>query len=134
MRDPRWSWGDRLIQLAHDPAANDAQKLGAYDAEGWLAYAVGRQLFVKRHTPRPGPHADFGCNVQLFTNALILELETLGPLVELSPGAFVEHEEEWWLFDDVTLPQDEGALASDIVARMPTLGSAAAVADRDERR
>lgn len=118
MRDPRWTWGDRLIQLRHDPHARDAQKLGAYDPQGWMAYAVGRQLFVKRHTPRPGAHADFGCNVQTFTNALILELETLGPLVDLLPGASVEHAEDWWLFDGVTLPEDEEALHAEIVARI----------------
>ncbi|MEO7097255.1 MAG: hypothetical protein ABI175_28600, partial [Polyangiales bacterium] len=117
MADPRWTWGDRLVQLRHDPSARDAQKVGAYDAQGFLAYAVGRQMFVKRHTPRPGPHADFGCNVQMFTNALILELETLGPLVELPPGGSVAHDEEWWLFDGVVPPEDEVALAAYIATK-----------------
>jgi hypothetical protein len=119
MRDPRWTWGDHLIQLRHDPAARDAQKVGAYDAQGWMAHALSDRLFIKRHVPKPGPHADLGCNVQAFTNALILELETLGPLVDLPPGGAVEHEEEWWLFDHVTLPHDEAAIAREITSRLP---------------
>jgi hypothetical protein len=118
MRDPRWTWGNRLIQLRHDPAASDAQKIGAYDAQGWMAHALSDRLFIKRHRPMPGAHADFGCNVQTFTNALILELETLGPLVDVPPGGAVEHDEEWWLFAGVTLSDDEDAIEHAITSRL----------------
>ncbi|MBI2392071.1 MAG: hypothetical protein HYV09_20940 [Deltaproteobacteria bacterium] len=105
MADPRWTWGDRLIFLRH--GAGDAQKLGVYDPEGFIAYELDGMLFVKRHEPRPGPHADFGTNVQTFTNELILELETLGPLARVPPGGAVVHREEWFLFDDVRLEGTE---------------------------
>jgi hypothetical protein len=107
MADPRFTWGDRLITLRHDPAANDAQKVGAYDPEGFLAYALGDLVFVKQHVPQPGAHADFGCNVQTFTNAAILELETLGPLARIAPGASVTHREEWSLHAGVRLGDDD---------------------------
>jgi hypothetical protein len=107
MSDPRFFWGDRYVSLQQDPARPDAQKIGLYDPLGYMVYALHGQLFVKCHTPRPGPHADHGCNVQTFTNELFLELETLGPWVELRPGAFVEHEEQWFLFDHVQLGEDE---------------------------
>jgi hypothetical protein len=114
MADPRWTFGDRYLVLRQDPERSSPQKIGLYDPIGWMAYAVFGQVFVKRHDPRPGPHADFGCNVETFTNETILELETLGPLVRLAPGATVTHEERWELRagpdapDDA--PDDEDAL------------------------
>lgn len=105
MADPRWTWGDRLVFLRH--GAGDAQKIGVYDPLGYVAYQVERLLFLKRHQPLPGPHADFGTNVQTFTNDLILELETLGPLSRVPPGGAVVHREEWFLFEGVALGETE---------------------------
>jgi hypothetical protein len=42
-------------------------------------------------------YPDFGCSVEIFTNAAMLEVETLGPLATLEPGSAVEHVEEWSL-------------------------------------
>jgi hypothetical protein len=42
-----------------------------------------------------------GCNTELFTNADMLEVESLGPLVILPPGRRVEHVEDWFLFAGV---------------------------------
>src|ERR1051325_10946729 len=39
MRDPRWIWGTKYIQLRNDPARNTAQKLGLMNTPGWAAYA-----------------------------------------------------------------------------------------------
>jgi hypothetical protein len=47
-------------------------------------------------------YPDGGCNFELFTNPEFLELETLGPLVELKPGEMAEHVERWWLFEGVS--------------------------------
>ncbi len=107
MNDPRWTWGDRLLSLRQDPARADAQKVGFFDNQGWMAYALGEQLFVKRHQALPGVHADMGCNVEVFTNDAILELETLGPLVRIVPGSAVTHVEDWFLFDGVQLGEAE---------------------------
>jgi hypothetical protein len=110
MNDPRWTWGDRLFFLRQDVNRKDAQKIGFYDDQGWMAYEVDGAVFVKRHRALQGPHADFGCNVETFTNDLMLELETLGPLVSVAPEATVEHREDWWLFDGVRLGEDEAAV------------------------
>lgn len=107
MNDPRWAWGDRLFFLRQDPSLTTPQKVGFYDDHGWMAYELGRLLFVKRHFPALGAHADMGCNVETFTNEAILELETLGPLARIAPGASIEHREEWSLFDGVDLGGDE---------------------------
>jgi hypothetical protein len=42
-------------------------------------------------------YPDFGCSVEIFTNAAMLEVETLGPLTTLEPGSAVEHIEQWSL-------------------------------------
>lgn len=107
MADPRWTWGDRFVFLRQDEARAEAQKLGAYDPEGFLAYELDDLVFIKVHEPRPGAHADFGCNVELFTNDAILELETLGPLARIAPGESVLHREEWLLFAGVALGPNE---------------------------
>ncbi|HEV8244493.1 MAG TPA: hypothetical protein VGP93_01865 [Polyangiaceae bacterium] len=110
MNDPRWTWGDRLFFLRQDPKRSEAQKVGFYNDQGWMAYALGELVFVKRHEPAPGAHADFGCNAETFTNGGILELETLGPLVRLQPGANVTHVEDWLLFDGVKLGESEAEI------------------------
>ena len=73
--------------------------------DGWIAYARGGDLFVKRFRYLPGAtYPDFGCTVEVFTRSDMLEVETLGPLVQLASGASVEHVEEWRLFRDVAAP------------------------------
>ena len=116
MNDPRWTWADRFFWLRQDPDLATPQKVGCYDPVGALAYSLGDQLFLKRHRPLSGPHADFGCNVQTFTNELFLELETLGPLVTLAAGASVEHVEHWALFHGVRLDEADPALESTFAA------------------
>jgi hypothetical protein len=110
MADPRWTWGDRFVFLRQDERRPDAQKIGAFDPEGFLAYELEDLLFVKAHEPSLGAHADFGCNVEVFTNDAILELETLGPLTRIAPGESVKHREDWLLFDGVALPSTEPAI------------------------
>jgi hypothetical protein len=75
---------------------------GIYNSSGWGAYYMNQHLFLKRAVVIPGAqYPDFGCNFEVFTNADFLELETLGPMVELRPGEAVEHVEHWWLFGNV---------------------------------
>jgi hypothetical protein len=38
-----------------------------------------------------------GCNTETYTDSDILEIESLGPLTRLEPGASVEHRESWLL-------------------------------------
>lgn len=109
MSDPRWTWGHRYVQLRQDPTRAAPQKIGATaPAENWLAYWRDGHLFLKTFSPVPGAcYPDLGCCAEVFTNAEMLELETLGPLTVLPPGATVEHTEDWWLFRDVPFPKGE---------------------------
>lgn len=99
MSDPRWVWGRRYLQLRQDPARATPQKAGWLNRRGWLAYALNGCLFVKRHTAIEGAtYPDYGCNAETFTNADMLEVETVGPLTRLTAeGGAVEHEERWSL-------------------------------------
>ena len=55
-------------------------------------------LFVKRFGWEPGAaYPDGGCNAEVFTAGGYMELESLGPLTTLEPGASVEHVERWSL-------------------------------------
>ena len=124
MGDPRWRWGDRYLVLQQDPSRAEPQKVGFYDVVGWMAYALGDLLFVKRHTPVVAPHADFGCNVETFTNDIILELETLGPLVKLDPGASVVHREAWFLFEVPAPGTEDDAIEAAIAEVIASTGTA----------
>jgi len=99
MADPRWIWGNKFFQLRQDPNATTPQKAGALNKRGWVAYYLNGDLFVKRYSHVEGAeYPDYGCNTELFTNADILEVETLGPLTELEPdGGAAEHKEIWSL-------------------------------------
>lgn len=108
MADPRWRWGRKYILLHQDPTAKTPQKAGAWVPDGWAAYARHGHLFVTTFEPVPGAaYPDLGCSTEVFANAEILELETLGPLVRLQPEAMVEYVERWFLFRDVPTPMGD---------------------------
>jgi len=108
MSDRRWTWGHKYIMLRQDPTATTPQKIGMMSPDGWIAYANRNHLFVKKFTYCPGaPYPDLGCSVETFTNADMLEVETVAPLCKLQPGAVIEHTEYWALFRDVPMPLDD---------------------------
>ena len=116
MSDPRWSWGDRYIFLRQDPKAATPQKCGINNKYGWAGYAVNGQLFVKRFGYQPdAAYPDFNCNFEAYTNSAILELESLGPLRVLEPGANITHMEEWTLFKNIKLPASEAEVDKNIL-------------------
>jgi hypothetical protein len=112
LADPRWTWGDRLFQLRQDPARKDPQKVGFYNAEGWLAYRRGDVLFIKEIDPAPmsRAHVDEGSNCETFTNHEMLELETLSPFVRIAPGTAAEHVERWRVATGVDWGEGEAGL------------------------
>jgi len=99
LADPRWTVLEKYIALRQDPANPSPQKIGSYNRETWGAYLLNGDMFIKRARAAAGPEAfpDYGCTFETFTNADFLELETLGPMVELAPGASVSHTEHWTL-------------------------------------
>ncbi len=121
MSDPRWTWGYKYVLLRQDPAAQTPQKAGALVSDGWAAYARQGHLFVKTFDYVSGaPYADLGCSAEIFTNADFLEVESLGPLVNLPPGTAVEHVEHWFLFRDVPAPDSESSVDRHVLPRVQT--------------
>lgn len=114
--DPRWVLGTAYIQLRQlgtHTCRFKEQMGGICNSAGWGAYYRNGLLFVKRADVISGAqYPDFGCNFEVFTNPDFLELETLGPLVELKPGETVEHVEHWWLFAGVPDGEDEAWIDS----------------------
>jgi hypothetical protein len=121
MTDPRWHWGTKYVMLSQDPKAQSPQKGGVMAADGWAAYARAGHLFVKRFRYVEGArYPDLGSSVEAFTNADMLELETLGPLVHLPPGGTVEHVEHWHLFPNVPTPLDDTDVDRDVLPLVAT--------------
>ncbi|MFA0746461.1 hypothetical protein [Fervidibacter sp.] len=102
MSDPRWHWGKKYIVLCQDPNATLPQKIGIGNLHGWVAYVNGDRVFIKRYKHIEGAtYPDFGSSTELFTNAITVEVETLGPLTRLEPGETVTHVEHWFLFKGI---------------------------------
>ncbi|MCD6051835.1 MAG: hypothetical protein K0Q55_3244 [Verrucomicrobia bacterium] len=98
MRDPRWTWGTKYIQLQCDPENKKAQKIGIRNSPGWMAFQGKTALFFKRVPfDAAATYPDFNCNTELYTNGDMLEMESVGALTKIAPGAAVEHVETWFL-------------------------------------
>jgi len=96
MNDPRLHWGDRFIQIREDPSVKHKLKIGAMNSKGWAAYGMGHEVFIKRFPfIRGAPYPDMGCNCEFYTEPGFLEIESLGHLTQIDPGASVEHVETW---------------------------------------
>jgi hypothetical protein len=111
LADSRWTLLERYLVLRQDADNPVPQKLGTFNARTWGAYLLNGELFVKRFDAAGGPaeYPDFGCSYETFTNADILELETLGALVTLSPGESLTHTEQWSAFRGVTVERWDDA-------------------------
>jgi hypothetical protein len=74
-------------------------KVGLPNRLGWIAYALGNELFIKwSPLHRDGElYVDRGVSVECYRDERFIELETLGPLVTLQPGKRAVHREIWML-------------------------------------
>lgn len=100
MKDPRWIWGTRYIQLKQDPTANTQQKAGMLNKKGWAAYHLKGEIFLKCYDYDPkASYPDFGCNTETYTASNMLEVETLSPFEKIpANGGILEYTEHWFLF------------------------------------
>jgi len=117
MQDPRWIWGNKYIQAKQNSRFTSEQKIGISNKLGWAACQLDHYTLIKLFEFNLSLlYPDHGSNNEIYINGHFLELETLGPLVELEPQAQTEHVEYWQLlkghagnsedeFDDYLLPQ-----------------------------
>jgi len=119
LADPRWIWGKKYIVLRQDPSRREPQKLGVGNERGWAAYARSGHLFLKLVKYVEGAtYPDFGSNMEIWTNSEILEVETLGPMSTLKPGQSVEHVENWFLFKNVEVTDDESSIDTNVLPKV----------------
>jgi hypothetical protein len=118
LKDPRFMLGTRFITMRQD-ASGHATKIGLWHSDGWVGYLRSGLLFVKRFERQANAHyPDFGCNFETFTNEDMLEVESLGPITKLEPGASVEHRETWELHKDVPAVTDEASIEKAVLPRI----------------
>jgi hypothetical protein len=96
--DKRLTIGERYLTVAAHPAP--PFKVGCLSLNGVAGYLREGELFVKRFDPAlDSAHADFGCNVEIYCDEAVIEVESLGALVRLGPGDATTHVERWELHD-----------------------------------
>jgi hypothetical protein len=101
MGDPRLQIGSRYVRVRQD-SRRDPLKIGFAVREGWAAYLFGGMLFVKLfERDDRSSYPDGQVNFEVYTDKRILEMESLGPLRTLKPGASVRFDETWHLFRGV---------------------------------
>ncbi len=66
-------------------------------------------------------YPDRGCSFETYTDGQILELESLGPLATLQPGASVEHVERWYLVRGVPPVAHEADVTAHVLPCLPAL-------------
>lgn len=100
MSDDRIYFGKKYITLQQKPGADNPFKFGYNNEKGWGAYINFSQIFVKEYTHNENAvYPDFGvCSYETYTNAVMLEMETLGELKTVKPGEVINHEEKWSLY------------------------------------
>lgn len=120
--DRRWTLGQQYIFFRQDVTLGP-NKLGISHREGWVAYQLGDQVFIKvfeRDDAKKYP--DGNVNFETFSNEEFLELESLGALEVIAPGATLQHDETWYLLKGVPPCDTEADVNHNIRARFGELG------------
>src|ERR1039458_5347088 len=76
LSDSRWKFTKKYMMLRQDPKIADAQKLGLFNPNTWVAYVLNGEAFVKQARADAGSvYPDFGCSFETFTSDEFLEIE-----------------------------------------------------------
>ncbi|HEU5115043.1 MAG TPA: hypothetical protein VFT74_00050 [Isosphaeraceae bacterium] len=115
--DDRWTFGSKYITLRHKDRG--PTKLGLAHREGWVAYLNGGNLFVKQIPfEKSKVYPDRGASYETFSNPDMVEMESLGPLVNLKPGESTELVERWSLFGGVGEVKTEADIDREIRSKI----------------
>jgi len=99
LSDKRLMLTDEFIFVKQNPKIEKPLKIGTMANPTWTAYWVDGMAFMKQFSQKEGEFPDFGCSVEVYTNANMLELETLGPLKTVNPSERIQHTETWKIAD-----------------------------------
>ncbi len=112
LSDPRWTWGDQVVRLRHDPTM-PATKIGTFVSQGYAACVNHGEVFFKRFPADDHwTYPDMGCNFEAFTRQDMIEIESLGPVQTVRPGDYAEHTESWYLVSGQTVPDGDSECAA----------------------
>lgn len=104
--DSRLKLGDEYIKIKAD-GAKPPFKIGYFNPHGWLGYVFEDAFFVKRWgVRRDEEYPDGGCNAEVYTNDRMIELESLGALVNLKPREEIVHTETWEVYETSKIPKE----------------------------
>ncbi|NDJ53834.1 MAG: hypothetical protein GYB68_12235, partial [Chloroflexi bacterium] len=122
LSDPRCVWGREFILVRQEPDNETPQKFGVRTPHAWAGCVVQNTLFLKQFDYRPqSSYPDFDCNVEVYTDHRMIEVESLGPLVNLPPNQTITHHETWNLIPDVPAPSNEEEVMEAIMPKIDAL-------------
>ncbi len=97
LTDPRFNWCADRLEISQD-ANMPSTKLGFLHQLQSAHYEVDGYRFSKTIDYRQdATYPDGNCNLEIFTDGEMLELESLAPLVTLNKGDRIVHTEDWSL-------------------------------------
>ena len=97
MNDDRFKWYADRFELTQD-ANLPSTKVGFLHKMQSAHYEVQGYRFSKTiHYKENSCYPDGSCNLEIFTNETMLELESLGPLTTMKQGETITHIENWSL-------------------------------------
>jgi hypothetical protein len=112
--DPRLELHDDFILIRAKPDL-PLFKIGTFNPRGWTAYWQDGVLFRKTFSAMRGlRHPDYDCNAEIYCDSHVIELESIGPLSRLAPGASLSHTETWDLYDRL----EQGFLSKPMIERI----------------
>lgn len=97
---PSLEFGERDVRI-YASADSTKTKVGTQNTKGWVAYHLEDELFVKwslLHDPTR-VYPDLDSSIECYSDHRFIELETLGPIVDLDPGDAAHHREVWQLIN-----------------------------------
>lgn len=101
MTDKRFYMDDNYYCVSHDKDAKVAFKIGTNNTKGTHICVNNETVFKKSCEYIEGAsYPDNGCCTEIYTDARILEVESLSPLYTLKPGETCEHVENWELYEE----------------------------------
>ena len=97
LTDPRVTFTADRIFAAHMPVET-SYKIGIFSRSGLAKLQnKGQQFTLMFEAQADGTYPDNGCNFELFMDRNVMELEALGQLSVVKPGASCRHWERWYL-------------------------------------
>lgn len=99
--DPRFKLTNEYARIRQDKFMPGPFKAGFNVEDGFAAYAVNEQIFVKCFGDYQFvEYPDYSCNFEMYTNHQFLECEILGEKRKYQPGETTEVKETWHLLDN----------------------------------